>query len=75
MVFTLPAAIADIAYQNKAAPRRPTQSLAVSSLGGFPTPAPEYVAPTSWGRHPKTFTKATSRGRSSGRTHRSAGVT
>jgi hypothetical protein len=30
--------------------------LAVSSLGGFRTPAPVRVAPPSWGRHPKTFT-------------------
>jgi predicted Zn-ribbon and HTH transcriptional regulator len=78
VVFTLPAAIADIAYQNKAvlydllfkassettltiaadSARRAaaTQSLAVSSLGGFPTPAPELVAPSPAGRHPKTFT-------------------
>src|ERR1700730_17124490 len=26
------------------------------SLGGLRTPAPECVAPSSWGRHPKTFT-------------------
>jgi hypothetical protein len=82
VVFTLPAAIADIAYQNKAvlydllfkassettltiaadSARRAaaTQSLAVSSLGGFPTPAPELVAPSPAGRHPKTFTQADS---------------
>src|SRR6202022_3889369 len=28
------------------------------SLGGLRTPAPECVAPSSWGRHPKTFTTA-----------------
>jgi len=31
---------------------------AVSSFGGFPTPAPEHLAPSSSGRHPKTFTGA-----------------
>jgi hypothetical protein len=31
---------------------------AVSSLGGLRTPAPPCAAPPSWGRHPKTFTKA-----------------
>ena len=30
---------------------------AVSSLGGFRTPAPMCAAPPSWGRHPKPFTK------------------
>src|SRR5260370_41880825 len=29
---------------------------AISSFGGLRTPAPEYAAPSSWGRHPKTFT-------------------
>src|SRR3981081_19671 len=31
---------------------------AVSSLGGFRTPAPQPAAPHSLGRHPKTFTTA-----------------
>ncbi len=31
---------------------------AVSSLGGFRTPAPPCAAPPSWGRHPKPFTTA-----------------
>lgn len=30
----------------------------VRSCGGFRTPAPESVAPSSWGRRPKTFTVA-----------------
>ena len=42
------------------APRRTTSRTppAVSSLGGLRTPAPVPAAPPSWGRHPKTFTKA-----------------
>ena len=36
-------------------------SSAVSSLGGFRTPAPTCAAPPSWGRHPKPFTEADER--------------
>src|SRR6266508_4480947 len=39
-------------------PFGPTPLIAVSSFGGFRTPAPGAVAPSSWSRHPKTFTEA-----------------
>src|ERR1700693_4485924 len=42
-------------------PQRLTRHLAtppaVSSIGGLRTPAPVRAAPSSWGRHPQTFTE------------------
>jgi hypothetical protein len=47
-------------HQIPIARRTPTRPpIAVSSLGGFRNAGPpEYLAPSSWGRHPKTFTRS-----------------